>query len=115
MCSNVIRLLQGGHGWAIEGFLAKTTLVKNEPLLFGFAFLYAEAARIKGVITLVITIFVTRNVECDSYVTFYAELKNVIIIFLSPIGFVWRRILNIGFEILGIFQLEMLYVKQHYK
>jgi hypothetical protein len=36
---------------------------------------------------LVNTIFVTRNVECDSYVSFYAELKNVIRIFLSPIGF----------------------------
>jgi hypothetical protein len=32
--------------------------------------------------------FFTRNVECDSYVTFYAEFKNVIRIFLSPIGFV---------------------------
>jgi hypothetical protein len=39
-------------------------------------------------ITLVNTIFVTRNVECDSYVTFYAEFKNIIRIFLSPIGFV---------------------------
>jgi hypothetical protein len=39
-------------------------------------------------ITLVNTIFVTRNVECASYVTFYAEFKNVIRIFLSPIGFV---------------------------
>jgi hypothetical protein len=66
-------------------------------------------------ITLVNTIFVTRNVECDSYVTFYAEFKNVIRIFLSLIGFVWRRILNIGFEILGIFQVEILYVKQHFK
>jgi hypothetical protein len=42
-------------------------------------------------------IFVARNVECDSYVTFYAEFKNVIRNFLSPIGYVWRRILNIGF------------------
>jgi hypothetical protein len=39
-------------------------------------------------ITLVNTIFVTGNVKCDSYVTFYAELKNVIRIFLLPIGFV---------------------------
>jgi hypothetical protein len=42
----------------------------------------------KEQITLVNTIFVTINVECDSYVTFYAEFKNVIRIFLSPIGFV---------------------------
>jgi hypothetical protein len=41
-----------------------------------------------GYISLVNTIFATRNVECDSYVTFYAEFKNVIRIFLSPIGFV---------------------------
>jgi hypothetical protein len=44
--------------------------------------------KIYRTITLVNTIFVARNVECDSYVTFYAEFKNVIRIFLSPIGFV---------------------------
>jgi hypothetical protein len=66
-----------------------TAVCFDKPFSFAESF-PCTCVMYKGIcmITLVNTIFVTRNVECDSYVTFYAEFKNVIRIFLSPIGFV---------------------------